>query len=405
MTAIRWLHLSDLHLGMMGHRHLWPQLQELFFDDLRRLYELCGPWDLVLFSGDLTQSGQAEEFRQLDVLLGEIWDCFAKLGCNPHLFVVPGNHDLTWPDQKDPAVKQLTRFHEDREVRESLFDKQPAHYHDVVNKAFANYQSWRQTCSVPLLTGRDGILPGDCAATFEREGLRLGLLGLNSAFLQMTRDDYLGRLALDVRQFHGACDGNGPRWAKAHHLCLLLTHHPPTWLHQMSRDALASEIASPGRFAIHLCGHMHHGFTRSLKISGSAPNRLWQANSLFGLEAFGTSGEARSHGYSAGQIEATPDGAHLRIWPRLARRNSAKIWGVVPDYAEFELEKDQGTEPDLAKYLAAPLEVAFQGTTPPPQGGAKPRPRLPRRPILLGPDAVTQRAHEGELSDKLDGKP
>ncbi len=402
MTAIRWLHFSDLHLGMMGQRHLWPQLQELFFDDLRRLYDLSGPWDLVLFTGDLTQSGEVEEFRQLDVLLGEIWNCFDKLGCKPLLFVVPGNHDLTRPDPKDPAVKQLSRFHEDREVRDSLFEEQSSHYRKVVNNSFANYQSWRRTCPVPLLASRDGILPGDSAATFERDGLRVGLLGLNSAFLQMTNEDNHGRLALDVRQFQGACDGNGPRWAKEHQLCLLLTHHPSDWFHAMSRDVLASEIAPPGRFAIHLCGHMHVGFTRSLRVSGYAPHRLWQANSLFGLEAFGTKGESRTHGYSAGQVEACPDGARLRIWPRLARRNSSKIWGIVPDYAEFELEKDQGTEAELAKYLAPPPALAIQVTVRPQQEGVKPRPRPPRRPVLLGSDTVAPHAHEEDLSDKPD---
>src|SRR3984893_17550273 len=48
--------------------------------------------------------------------------------------------------------------------------------------------------------------------------------------LQLTDGDYERRLALDVRQFHAACEGNGPEWAQKHHACLLLTHQPPGWL-------------------------------------------------------------------------------------------------------------------------------------------------------------------------------
>ena len=33
---------------------------DIFFEDLKHLHDKCGPWDLVLFSGDLTQRGSEE---------------------------------------------------------------------------------------------------------------------------------------------------------------------------------------------------------------------------------------------------------------------------------------------------------------------------------------------------------
>ena len=61
---LSWLHLTDFHQGMADQDWLWPNMQERFYEDLEYLHGECGPWDLVLFTGDLTQSGLAEEFAQ-----------------------------------------------------------------------------------------------------------------------------------------------------------------------------------------------------------------------------------------------------------------------------------------------------------------------------------------------------
>ena len=69
MTCFNWLHLTDLHRGMKEQRWLLPEVREIFFEDLKRLHDKCGPWDLVLFTGDLTQQGSEEEFQDLNKLL------------------------------------------------------------------------------------------------------------------------------------------------------------------------------------------------------------------------------------------------------------------------------------------------------------------------------------------------
>ncbi|MHC5830771.1 MAG: hypothetical protein ACYT04_86190, partial [Nostoc sp.] len=101
-----------------------------------------------------------------------------------------------------------------------------------------------------------GTLPGDFSATIEKEGAKLGIVGFNTSFLQLTGDNYEGKLALHPRQFHQACNGDGSAWAKQHNACLLLTHHPPGWLSPDSQRHLKAEITAHGRFAVHLCGHL-----------------------------------------------------------------------------------------------------------------------------------------------------
>jgi 3',5'-cyclic AMP phosphodiesterase CpdA len=91
-----WLHLTDLHVGMKDQDWMWPRLKERFYQDLSRLHKTSGNWDLVVFSGDLTQRGSREDFDRLDAILADLWRFFEKLGCSPKLIVLPGNHDVGW---------------------------------------------------------------------------------------------------------------------------------------------------------------------------------------------------------------------------------------------------------------------------------------------------------------------
>jgi hypothetical protein len=49
LRPIRWLHLSDLHLGCRGE-DLWWQVHEVLERSIRSLAERLGPPDLLLIS-------------------------------------------------------------------------------------------------------------------------------------------------------------------------------------------------------------------------------------------------------------------------------------------------------------------------------------------------------------------
>ena len=66
MSRLSWLHLTDLHRGLADEEHLWPGVENDFYEDIETLHRNCGPWDLVLFTGDLTQRGTAAEFASLN---------------------------------------------------------------------------------------------------------------------------------------------------------------------------------------------------------------------------------------------------------------------------------------------------------------------------------------------------
>ena len=65
MADFTWLHLTDLHAGMPNQEWLWPTLKHELYKDLRKVHSLSGDWDLVIFSGDLTQRGTREDFDKL----------------------------------------------------------------------------------------------------------------------------------------------------------------------------------------------------------------------------------------------------------------------------------------------------------------------------------------------------
>src|SRR5262245_30555179 len=101
MTSVSWLHLTDLHLGMAAQRAFLPAVKDRFFEDLKSLHGKSGPWDFVLFTGDLTYRGDIQEFQKVDEFLGELWERLDEIGSRPLLLTVPGNHDLVRPNPKE----------------------------------------------------------------------------------------------------------------------------------------------------------------------------------------------------------------------------------------------------------------------------------------------------------------
>ena len=357
MRTFSWLHFTDLHQGQGGQSWLWPGVKDILFEDLERLHERSGPWDLLLFTGDLTQRGRADEFDAFSAALEPLWRRIEALGSSPRLLAVPGNHDLVRPEPTLPEVLILQRWAEFPAVQDDFWRDPASPYRRLVDRVFANYSEWLARCPFPRpakLT--PGILPGDFAATITKDGLHLGLLGLNSAFLQLGGGDFDGKLAVDVRQFHGACGGDGPAWIKDHHLALLLTHHPASWLNGQAREHFHGEIHTPGRFVAHVCGHLHDHAEVVLAVGGAAGRRQLQGKSLFGLERFGPEAKLeRSHGYAVGRIEIDDqDQATLRLWPRTARRHAAGHWRLVQDLDAFELQDDQATRPEPLVLLRRP---------------------------------------------------
>jgi predicted MPP superfamily phosphohydrolase len=262
MTATHkfsWLHFTDLHVGMAGSSYLYPNIEETLFEDLAKQHKKSGPWDAIFFTGDLVQKGSEQEFAEFDKKMKRLMDHLKVLGSDPVFLAVPGNHDLVRPDPDSTLIAALSSWSTNPKIRETFWAKDDSEYRKGVNSAFSSWTKWTSHgIGIDRLKDyRQGILPGDFSATLECGEISIGVLGLNTAALQLSADDYIGKLSLHPRQIEPLFpDSSIPAWIKAHNACFLLTHHPLEWLDNDGKDTLRGEIAIPGRFALHLCGHL-----------------------------------------------------------------------------------------------------------------------------------------------------
>jgi hypothetical protein len=345
MVSFNWLHLTDLHLGMEEQHRLFPTIKDKFFEDIKGLHEKSGPWDFVLFTGDLTQKGSASDFQKMDEFLGVLWEKLKQLGSgDAKLVAVPGNHDLVRPQpdtgKAQPAeVTALWNWTTDPDVQKGFWEDAKSGYRNTVNAAFTNYNKWWTNFKdKPEI--KTGELPGDFSTVFTKEGASLGIVGLNSTFLQLSHREYQGRLVVDPKQFHAVCGGDGPDWVKKQDACLLLTHHPPDWLNKEAHEKFISDIAGNNYFVAHFFGHMHEGRYKSVMEGGAPALRACQGASLFGYETFGVDKKVdRRHGYNAARIVLTDNQAALIQWPRKGFKPGGQ-WKFAPDVDAFALTDD-----------------------------------------------------------------
>lgn len=360
MTYFNWLHLTDFHLGMEAHDLFGSNMKIRFKEDLKKtiLEKLGNTLDLVIFTGDLTQKGSDSEFKRVNEFLDELWTFFdreVQISSRPKLLAVPGNHDLVRPQgTQEPNDKVfhdwLREFWEkDPSSIKAFWENGTFGSRKIISESFANYEDWWENQTDRRPTGiNKGIIPGDFSFSYEKEGAKLGILGLNTSFLQLTNDDYQGKLNLDVRQFHQACNNDGPNWVREHHICMLLTHHPPSWLHDKSQTQFREEIINNNNFAVHLCGHLHEASYREYAEGGTEAHRTWQGRSLFGIEYYDhRQGKPieRLHGYTLGQINLNGrNKAKLIFCPREVRKQGHDR-NFIPDFFCKLDEKTLHTNP------------------------------------------------------------
>lgn len=348
--SLSWLHLSDLHIGQKS-QWLWPNFKDIFLSDISRLSVEAGKIDLVIFSGDLTNSGSTEEFEALTRELLSLWEVWDKLNLRPLLFAVPGNHDLVRPSSKDARMKILTSWGNDKNVINEFWDEKDNQYLNLVNRAFENYMAWLEhakKAGIPFAPVTNGALSGDISASIELNDISIGLIGLNSTFLQLNGENFKEKLVLSGRQLNALTADDPPGWCKKHDINFLVTHHPFSWLNAESQKEFNSEIYPSGRFTIHLHGHMHDADLTALSYGGSIPRKTYQSASLFGMEFLGDGKTERNHGYSIGKISYEKSEVTWKLWPRKGivspKSGDRKI---IPDHENFEIEN--GEEYQLEK--------------------------------------------------------
>lgn len=372
--CFRWLHFSDIHVGVERQSDLWPRFSTLLLDDLQSTSTRVGEIDLVIFSGDLAQKGLSKEFEHFDTIIGEILDCIATFQKKPQIVVVPGNHDLERPKSLSPQALALKQFWNDTNLRDGFWEKDGSQYREFIAEVFKNFLAWQRQSidrGVHLAPVTTGILPGDASYIMETAAGKLGIAALNSAWLQLSGSDYLKELHVNVRQLHAVTDGKADDWARKNDINLLLTHHPKSWLHLTGPASWDNDINPSGRFDAHLFGHMHKPDTVSTAHGGGLARRDVQAASLFGLEKFGENQYERIQGYSANQIQITDARRVLTSWPRQLVPIIGGKMKLVPDsHQDIDEATGSFSIPYTIERQATPVSPSFPNTETAPANSA-----------------------------------
>ncbi len=378
-------------MGAPSSELLWPNVKKLFYDDLERLYGSTGPWDAVFFAGDLTYSGSQDEFEKVTAILEDLWSLFARLGCTPIFVCVPGNHDVVRPDPGKSDVVALQQWHRDDRVPKQFWSKSPSEYRDFISDCLKNYTRFMDDIRLPTSSEvKKGMLPGDFSAIVAGRDMRCGVVGMNTTYLHLTDGDTKGALAVNIAQIHDACNQDLPGWSESVDIALLMTHHPPSWLHPSALDHFRAEIAPPGRFASHVCGHLHVPQMQDSSESGSPPTRLRCGVSMFGLKHYAESRTQRLHGYAAMNLVLDDTAGKELFWPRLVVKTYDGHYRIDAD-VHYELNDVGCVESTWQRKGRTSACASLTDTSPPEVSGVS---------LESEPATVTNRS-DGDSLDKV----
>ncbi|MCT4638111.1 MAG: metallophosphoesterase [Bacteroidales bacterium] len=258
MAKIKYLHISDLHIGDKQQNGLISQTKKVLFDDIEYILTKIQTLDVVFFTGDLVQKGTKEEYILLESFLSELWKIFFKRNQNPYLLCVPGNHDLERIDDNNHPIQLVMSDWINHDIMEEYFWTPNNPYQEFVNNRFKNYMEWYKETAIKKPENlKEGFIYGDFYSSLKIDGINLGIVGLNSSFLQLHGGDVKKKIGVYNKQINNLFSEEYHNWIQKQEISILLTHHSSEWYEPKSLTDYNQEIYCNNSYIEHLCGHMH----------------------------------------------------------------------------------------------------------------------------------------------------
>lgn len=239
---LTWLHLSDLHLRAGDQYDQKATLTSLLEDLVALVDNQSLSFDLVFVTGDIAYSGRREEYAVAASFFRDLSS--ATSVPMARLFCVPGNHDVD-RSLLTPFLEKSARSLNSRELvsqvignprERALFTERLRPYREFLIGNF----SW---------AGESDASDLSYSANVEIHGIRVGVLGLNSAWLAGSDSDR-GNLVIGERQVRDALS----HVSKADFVVSLI-HHPPSWLADFDSSDVRGLVDGRCDFLLH--GHVH----------------------------------------------------------------------------------------------------------------------------------------------------
>ncbi|HZF49894.1 MAG TPA: AAA family ATPase, partial [Polyangiaceae bacterium] len=323
--SFRWLLFSDQRAR--AGEDIDASFQRAFGADLDSLAQRSGPVDIMLIAGDLSANGSVYE---VDWALRGALRLMDRQRRSPYLIAVPGNHDWSRSVLNEEVIEQYARMPNAELLSEDFWERADHPLRSLIERAFERFREEPiMPKAGPATRIVRGIFPGDFAVTLELGFVRVGVVGLNSAFLTPFTYAFKSRpMVLDPRQLLVVCQGDPDAWAREHDVTLLLTHHGAESLDEQSARRFLTEIAPPWRFDLHLIGQR---LGRSENQWSLTDRWEWRAASLGG-PASREGSTRRDLGYALGRFEVDHDKRSLHVWPRSWDKHTQRF---TPDLTIF----------------------------------------------------------------------
>ncbi len=252
MSAITWLHISDLQISTSQTYDTNVVLKALLRDIEKRIDWYGLRPDFLAVTGDIAFSGKPAEYDQAKQFFDELLHVISL--SKARLFVVPGNHDID-PELVSQGARNIADSLADRENTNSILanpsDRQ------LMLARFEGYAAF-----VNAYLGE--YLPFDADRYFyvrrlELLGRRISLLGLNSAWLSDPDQDEARGLVVGEHQVRAALEQSLNADLK-----IALLHHPFDQLRSFDRDDVEAMLCDGCDFVLH--GHVYR--TNALSLRG-----------------------------------------------------------------------------------------------------------------------------------------
>lgn len=332
-SVIRWLHLSDFHVGKDDYATR-KMFDYIFAHVRKRKGEGFVP-DFLFLTGDLADRGLTTEYETFWQDL--VFPLQELIGGNvvSLTFAVPGNHDID--------RTKLPGFSQDE------IAKPDSHYLDPTEEGARlrgemltpRFQSFIDNDCSPS-KGAFASPNGAFAQTISVRGHEIGIVGINTAWLskndkderQLTPGKSLLEKSLDAVQ-----------QAK---LCIVLGHHPVDWFRIEQRKPITSLLGQ--HHVLYLHGHLHDSWAEPTYGGGQS---FLAIQSGAGFQA--REGEKWRNGLLWGEVDFDAGEVRLQPWRWIATQQD---WTPATDAFHEHHRQGDWWHYQLPSSLSIPVSYA-----------------------------------------------
>lgn len=214
---VSWLHLSDLHLGKDNYDEA-VVIEKLLDDIQEQIKNNNIKLDFVFITGDLTFSGQKEEFKFASEFISKLSSVcqIAK----EDIILVPGNHDVTRDNISDRTKKMRNNIKKREDISRIIGNEKEL---EEYSAGLENYRDF--LCENFEWARKIGNIPLSYTVNRKINNISVSVLALNTAWLSYGGGNEKGQIILGERQVREALAR-----VDNSQIIIVLMHHPFEWL-------------------------------------------------------------------------------------------------------------------------------------------------------------------------------